>query len=133
MQHSGARFGYDCQEWIMIEVIQRVRKKSGNMYSSVMKYMVLIFLNWDSLHARLNSHYKAWGYKKMKHKKMKPYRKSHQKEPTVNRYLLILDLMPTRLQVKEKHSRYRPRIPESSCAKKETVNIDILVTSWNGD
>ena len=55
----------------MIEVIQRVRKKSGNMYSSVMKYMVLIFLNWDSLHARLNSHYKAWGYKKKKHKKMK--------------------------------------------------------------
>ena len=28
---------------------------------------------------------------------------------------------------------YRQRIPESSCARKETVGIDILVTSRNGD
>ena len=28
---------------------------------------------------------------------------------------------------------YRQRIPESSCAKKETVDINILVTSRNGD
>ena len=28
---------------------------------------------------------------------------------------------------------YRQRIPESSCTKKETVEIDILVTSRNGD
>ena len=28
---------------------------------------------------------------------------------------------------------YRQRITESSCAKKETVDIDILVTSMNGD
>ena len=28
---------------------------------------------------------------------------------------------------------YRERIPESSCAKKETVDIDILVISRNGD
>ena len=28
---------------------------------------------------------------------------------------------------------YRQRIPESGCARKETVNIDILVTSRNGD
>ena len=28
---------------------------------------------------------------------------------------------------------YRQRIPESSCARKETVDIDILVTSSNGD
>ena len=28
---------------------------------------------------------------------------------------------------------YRKRIPESSCARKETVDIDILVTSRNGD
>ena len=27
---------------------------------------------------------------------------------------------------------YRQRIPELSCARKETVHIDILVTSWNG-
>ena len=28
---------------------------------------------------------------------------------------------------------YRHRIPESSCVRKETVDIDILVTSTNGD
>ena len=28
---------------------------------------------------------------------------------------------------------YRQRIPKSSCAKKETIDIDILVTSRNGD
>ena len=55
------------------------------------------FFNWDSLHARLNSHYKAWNYKKKKHKKMKAYRKSLYKEPSVNRCLLILDLKQFRL------------------------------------
>ena len=50
------------------------------------------FFNWDSLHARLNSHCKTWSYKKKKHKKIKAYRKSLQKEPTVKRCLLILDL-----------------------------------------
>ena len=28
---------------------------------------------------------------------------------------------------------YRQRIPESSCARKKTVDVDILVTSRNGD
>ena len=32
--------------------------------------------NWDSLHARLNSHCKAWSYKKKKHKRIKGYNKS---------------------------------------------------------
>ena len=65
---------------------------------------LFFFLNWDSLYARLNSHYKAWSYKKKKGKKIKAYRKSLQKEPTANRCLLILDLKPFRLQVKGKHS-----------------------------
>ena len=30
----------------------------------------------DSLHARLNSHFKAWSYKKKKYKKIKAYGKS---------------------------------------------------------
>ena len=34
------------------------------------------FFDWDSLHARLNSHYEAQGYKKKKHKKIKAYTKS---------------------------------------------------------
>ena len=52
--------------------------------------------NWDSLNARLNSHYEAWSYKKKKHKQIKVYRKSVLKEPTVERYLSILDLKPFR-------------------------------------
>ena len=39
-------------------------------------YGVVVFFNWDSLHARLNSHYKTWSYKKKKHKNVKVYRKS---------------------------------------------------------
>ena len=62
------------------------------------------FFNWDSLHARLNSHYGAWSYKKRSTKKITGYRKSIQKEPTVRRCLLILDLKPPRSQVKGKHS-----------------------------
>ena len=52
------------------------------------------FLNLDSLHPRLNSHNEAWSYKKGSTKKITGYRKSAQKEPTVKRYLLILDLKP---------------------------------------
>ena len=62
------------------------------------------FFNWDSLHARLNSHYKAWSYKKKKYKKIKAHRKSVYKEPTVKRCLLILDLKLFRSQVKGKYS-----------------------------
>ena len=58
------------------------------------------FFNWDSLHARLKSHYEAWSYKKKKHKKITAYKKSVQKEPTVKRFMLILDLKPLRSQVK---------------------------------
>ena len=52
----------------------------------------------------MKGHCKAWSYKKKKQKMIKAYRKSLCKEPTVNRYLLILDLKPFRLQVKGKHS-----------------------------
>ena len=50
------------------------------------------FFNWDLLQVRLNKLYKAWSYKKKKHKKIKAYRKSLKKKPTVKRHLLILDL-----------------------------------------
>ena len=33
----------------------------------------------------------------------------------------------------QRKSFYRQRIPASSCARKEAVDIDILVTSSNGD
>ena len=94
------------------------------------KFKILsFFFNWDSLHARLNSHSEAWIYKKRSIKKITGYRKSVYKEPTVKRFLLILDL-----KVKGEHSNRQRIPPEFSCARKETVDIiDILVTSRNGD
>ena len=86
----------------------------------------------DSLNAGLNSHYKASSYKKKKHKKTKAFRKSLQKEPTVNRCLLILNLKPIQI-IGQRKALYRQRIPESSGARKETVDIDIFVTSRNSD
>ena len=46
--------------------------------TSVMSYFLwgavwYILFNWDSLHAKLDSHYKAWSYKKKKCKKIKAY------------------------------------------------------------
>ena len=38
--------------------------------------IISLFFNWDSLHARLNSHYEVWRYKKKKHKKIRAHRKS---------------------------------------------------------
>ena len=46
--------------------------------------------------------------------------------------MLILDLKPSRSLVKKK-ALYRQRIAESNCTRKETVDIDILVTSSNSD
>ena len=51
----------------------------------------IFFFNWDSLHAKVNTHYEAWNYKKKKHKKIKAYMKSLEKELKVKRCLLILD------------------------------------------
>ena len=35
--------------------------------------------------------------------------------------------------ISQRKAFYRKRIPEFSCARKETVHIDMLVTSRNGD
>ena len=35
-----------------------------------------LYFTWDSFHARLKGQFKAWSYKKKKHKKIKAYRKS---------------------------------------------------------
>ena len=73
-----------------------------------------VFFNWDSLHTRLNSHYKARSYKKKKDKKRK-------EESTAKRCL------PIRSLVKGKHSIGREF--QSSCARNEMVDIDVLETS----
>ena len=64
---------------------------------AVTRSTLSLFFNWDSLHARVNSHYRtAWSYKKKKHIKAKEYRKSVWKEPTIKRCMLIPDLKPLR-------------------------------------
>ena len=40
------------------------------------KWLLFLYIYWDSLHARLNSHFEAWIYKKKKQKKIRAYRKS---------------------------------------------------------
>ena len=49
------------------------------------------FFYWDSLHARLNIHYKVGSHKKRSAKKITGYRKFVWKDPTIKRCLLILD------------------------------------------
>ena len=51
-------------------------KMSNMIYDRLSFYIIVFLFNWDSFHARQNSHYEAWSYKKKKHKKMKAYRKS---------------------------------------------------------
>ena len=64
----------------------------------VLCYLFHFIFNWDSLHARLNSHDGVWRYKKKKHNQITARRKSVQKEPTIKSCLLILDLKPKELQ-----------------------------------
>ena len=95
-----------------------------------------IFFNWDSLHARLNSHYQVWSWKKKK-KKTKSKQESCLERtyllPKDKSCLLTLDLKLFRRSYAGGKAFNRKRIPESSCARKQTVDIDILVTSRNGD
>ena len=59
---------------------KKMRKRAENKMKALIEKEVarscFFFFNWYSLHARLNSHYEAWSYKKRKHKKVKAYRKS---------------------------------------------------------
>ena len=55
------------------------------------------------------------------------FRKNLQLETSVNSGLKATKI------IDQRKAFYRQRIPEFSCAKKETVDIDILVTSRNDD
>ena len=46
---------------------------SWYIFKYLFKYEFQTFLNWDSLNARLNSHYETRSYKKKKHKKITEY------------------------------------------------------------
>ena len=52
------------------------KNKKNSKASDSCRFVFDLFLSWDSLHARLNSHYEAWSYKKKNHKTVKAYRKS---------------------------------------------------------
>ena len=45
----------------------------------------------------------------------------------------VISRLKTTKIIGQRKAFYRQRIPEPSCARKETVDIDILVTSKNGD
>ena len=105
-----------------------------SLFSCLLLTLNMYFFNWDSLHARLKRHYEAWSYKKKKYKKIKAYRESVQKKPTVTvkRYLLILDLKPFRYQVTRKHSIGREFQSLAVTGKKLLIQTSLL-TSKNGD
>ena len=44
-----------------------------------------------------------------------------------------MSVNPRHKATKNRKVLYRQRIPECSCARKETFNIDVLVTSKKGD
>ena len=59
--------------WVLLKFIFTLREyqKSVNLLKKEKN-----FFNWGSLYARLNSHYKAWSYKKrLKHEKIKASKK----------------------------------------------------------
>ena len=51
----------------------RSRGRFDSLTKRLEKSRYDFFFDWDSLYARLNSHYKAWSYKKKRHKKIKAY------------------------------------------------------------
>ena len=91
-----------------------------------------IFLNSDSLHAWLSSHFKTWSYKKKMKKKKKSIKESSLERNQRQKCLSTLDLKPFRSYVIGKHSKCRT-IPESSCARKDTSDINTFITSRNAD
>ena len=47
--------------------------------------------------------------------------------------MYVISRLNSKTIVGQSKAFYRERVPESSCAKKETVDIDILVACRNGD
>ena len=96
------------------------------------KYLFFLFL--IGIHS-IQGYCEAWSYKKKKRKKIKAYRKSFSKETKVNRcQFLGVNSRHKGIQIiGQRKAFYGQRILEPSCARKETVDIDTLVTSRNGD
>ena len=73
----------------------------------------------------MNSPYEAWSYKKRKHKNVKHkgnlFKKNLQLKDTVNSRLKATKI------IGQRKAFYRQRIPEPSCPRKETVDVDIIL------
>ena len=68
--------GKNQQSFSSDHLIKKSSVESASFFSfgdqlEMMSSKCKVFSYWDSLHARLNNHYKAWSYKKKKHKKIK--------------------------------------------------------------
>ena len=56
--------------------VYHMPKLDSNASDMQLLQLTFFFFNWDSPHARLNSHYEAWSYKKRSTKKIIGYRKT---------------------------------------------------------
>ena len=65
----------DIENILLLVGIMLVRSLLSS-FSYYYFFLYLLFFNWGSLHARLNSHYEAWSYKKGSTQKITWYRKS---------------------------------------------------------
>ena len=90
------------------------------------------FFNWDSLHARLKSHYEVWTYKKRSTKKIRLQDTENLFRNKLRWKDVCSRLKATKI-IGQRKAFYRHRIPEFSHARKETVDIDIFVITRNGD
>ena len=106
---------------IFIDSVSKFHQRSFQGFCLAYHFL----LNLASLHARMNSHYIAWSYKKKKSKKIKSYRESIQEEPAVNRCLLILDLKPFRLWVMTQ-TQTQAENPRVQLCEEKNVDVDIL-------
>ena len=67
--------------WLLIAIVKRCIERCAVQLLYCIRFLAWwlwkrwkVFFNWDSLHARLNSHYEVWSYKKKKHKKIRAHR-----------------------------------------------------------
>ena len=63
-----------CHQVEAVEYIELLSMRYND--TNLVTQRVFFFFNWDSPHARLNSHYDTWDYKKESTKKITGYKKS---------------------------------------------------------
>ena len=56
--------------------MKKILAANKYLHNITSNLFIYFFFNWDSLNAKLSNHYKAWNYKKKKHKKIEAHQKS---------------------------------------------------------